>query len=206
MLHNYGIMYLTMSLIFEGIRERKKKNKIVDLKNNYLTLIKRNFRNAKHFEGWNCFFLYNDRFSDISLKFLFSRQFYESGNVALFWRERTPRNREGGHVSSVEIQILSRTLACSDIIARVNSSPSFYDVWELRPLIFISTHQETKGEHSVILSRVWIPRHHFMMCEHWGSYSSRNQRWTPGDIITCVNSSPSFYDVGALRFRTDTGR
>ena len=111
-------------------------------------------------------FLY--RFSDISLKFWFSRQFYESGNVALFWRERTPRNREGGHVSSVEIQILSRTLACSDIIARVNSSPSFYDVWELRPLIFISTHQETKGEHSVILSRVWIPRHHFMMREHWG--------------------------------------
>ena len=47
-------MYLTMSLIFgrnQGKKELQKKNKIVDLKNNYLTLIKRNFRNAKHFEG-----------------------------------------------------------------------------------------------------------------------------------------------------------
>ena len=32
-------------------RESGKENKIVDLKNNYLTLIKRNFRNAKHFKG-----------------------------------------------------------------------------------------------------------------------------------------------------------
>ena len=47
-------MYLTMSLIFggnQGKKELKKKNKLVDLKNNYLALIKRNFRNAKHFEG-----------------------------------------------------------------------------------------------------------------------------------------------------------
>ena len=43
-----SIMNLTMSLIFGG---NHKKNKIVDLKNNYLTLIKKNFRNAKHFEG-----------------------------------------------------------------------------------------------------------------------------------------------------------
>ena len=49
-----SIMNLTMSLIFggnQGKKELQKKNKIVDLKNNYLTLIKRNFRNAKHFEG-----------------------------------------------------------------------------------------------------------------------------------------------------------
>ena len=35
----------------QGKKELRKKNKIDDLKNNYLTLIKRNFRNAKHFEG-----------------------------------------------------------------------------------------------------------------------------------------------------------
>ena len=35
----------------QGKKELQKKNKMVDLKNNYLTLIKRNFRISKHFEG-----------------------------------------------------------------------------------------------------------------------------------------------------------
>ena len=59
-------MYLTMSLIFGG---NHKKNKIVDLKINYLTVIKRNFRNAKHLEGMKLFFFDIYRFSDISLNF-----------------------------------------------------------------------------------------------------------------------------------------
>ena len=51
-----SIMNLTMSLIFGG-NQGKKELQIVDLKNNYLILIKKNFRNAKHFEGSNCFSL-----------------------------------------------------------------------------------------------------------------------------------------------------
>ena len=121
-------------------------------------------------------FLY--RFSDISLKFWFSRQFYELLIINLFWRERT-RRREG--YFGRRPCVVSRN---SD------SEPDVSMQWYYRACEFLA----------IIL---WCVR-----TEALNFYfdSSRDQRWAFSDIIASVNSSPSFYDAWALRFRTDTGR